>query len=234
MSVTRESSISAGYTNSGTGAAGTPEETSYADAISMALGASPGAGGGTALVFTGDATAVGTDTFAQMSVDATVADHGSSTGISLTAELVAAAAGSEPFAATTVWYLVSGPVDSFIRIEEVETFTASGPDGSVVVQSASVSFTGVVLDDPMQCVVETTLSTPYDEGSIQPPDPGCDCGCGCDGDAENGFALDGNVAVFAVQADAFGDNSYASVSFDALAFEDALSTVTGVVEVAIA
>ncbi len=56
--------------------------------------------------------------------------------------------------------------------------------------------------------------------------------CGADG-GDDTFTFEGNVAVFVVQADAIGDDSYASVTFDALTIEDALSTITGVVEVAI-
>ena len=235
MSVTRDSSIDTGYASDSTGPDGSVETVVYVDIVQMELGSTPGEGEGSALIFSGDATAAGTDTYAQMLVEALAADNGSSSTLSLSADLIAAAAaeGFDPFAATTVWYVVVGPVDSYIQIEELETFTASGPDGTVTIQSASVDFDGVVLNDPMQCPDDPELP-PCEDACAPQPDPGCDCGCDCGADdGDDTFTFEGNVAVFVVQADAIGDDSYASVTFDALTLEDALSTITGVVEVAI-
>lgn len=236
MSVTRDSSIDTGYASTSTGSDGSVESVVYVDVVQMELGSTPGEGEGCALIFSGDATAVGTDTYAQMLVEALAADNGSSSTLSLSADLMAAAAaaGFDPFASTTVWYVVVGPVDSYIQIEELETFMASGPGGTVVIQSASVDFDGVVLDDPMQSSEDDPQPPPCDTGCAPPPDPGCDCGCDCGADDGDGaFTFEGNVAVFSFQADAIGDDSYAAVTFDALTLEDALSTITGVVEVAI-
>lgn len=232
MPVTRDSSIDTGYASISTASDGSTEIVIYVDVVQVEVGSAPGSGEGSALVFSGDATAVGVDTYAQMLVEALAADHGSSSTLSLSADLVAAAAAEDfdPFASTTIWYVVVGPVDSYIQIEELETFTASGPGGTVAIQSASVDFDGVVLDDPMQCQEDDPEPPPCDDGCAA-PEPGCDCGAD---DGDDAFAFDGNVSVFAFQADAFGDDSYASVTFDALALEDSLSTITGVVEVAIA
>lgn len=239
MSVTRDSSIDTGYAGTSTDSDGSVESVVYVDIVNVQLGSTTGDGEGSALIFSGDATAVGTDTYAQMLVDALAADNGASSTLSLSADLLAAAAAADfdPFAATTIWYVVVGPVDSYIQIEELETFTATGPEGTVTIQSASVDFDGIVLDDPMQCADEDPPAPgPCADDCAPPPDPGCGCDtdCGCDDADDAAFTLDGNVAVFVFQADAIGDDSYASVAFDALTLEDSLSTITGLVEVAIA
>ena len=232
MSVTFSSSVDVGYTNS-SNSGGSVESVDYAYALDTAFGSGGGGGGGgVAVQFAGDATAVGTDTYAQMTVDAMVADNGSSSLVALSADLVAAAAAQDfdPFAVTTIWFSVIGPVDSYVQIVESESFTQSGRDGTVTVQSTSVDYYGVVLDDAMDTAEQSEPELmPYLDGAA-PLETSPDCGCG---DDPGTVTIDGNVVVFALHADAFGDDSYASITFDALAIEDTLSTLTGLVEVAI-
>lgn len=239
MSATRESSVSTGYENSGTTSDGSTEDVVYTDTITVVSGSTEGTGDGSSITFTGDATAVGTDTYTEMDVDALVADNGASTTVSLSADVVAAAATADfdPFATTTLLYEVSGPIDSFIQIEETERFTATGPDGSVTVQSSSADFDGVVLEDPLTSdPVEAPLEVPADQ-SLEPTAPS-DPSCGCVDDGTTEFdptmPLDGNTAVFDFEANAIGEDSVASVTFDAFAVEESISTITAVVEVAIA
>ncbi len=234
MPVTRDSSTDTGYTNTGTGSDGSVETVSYADLVQVETGSTSG-GSGMAIIFSGDASAMGTDTYAEMTVVAMVADDGSSGSISLSADVMAAAIaqGFDPFASTSVWYVIVGPVDSYIQIQELETYLASGSEGTIVIQSTSVDFDGVVLNDPLDCGTDQPApQLPPSDPETPPPDPGCDCDCGCDVD-DGSFHLDGNLAVFAFSADAFGDDSYASVAFDALTIEDSFSVITGVVEVAV-
>lgn len=217
MPAATSSSIVMGQTAT-TSTAGSSETLSVQVATG-AVGADTSSG--TVVSVAGDATALGTNTYAGATVIATASD-GSAYA---TATFVAAATGSGSFAATSATISAAGDASRGISISSVET-TASWSDDWA--DASSVSFVELQMVDPYAPLDNFSGYAPAEEPLPDYTD------CGCDGSGGGGgIFIDGNLAIFAVDASAYGDNTFVDTMVTAFTLEDALSTVSAVVVVAV-
>jgi hypothetical protein len=249
MSATRESTVSTSVSTS-TGEAGggddTFSQTSYSSETTVYLGDPSGQdGGGLGLGVQADATAFGTDTLALLDVSATVSDGIYVDSASASVEAIAAAQSPDDsaFALANVLIDVYGDADVYLGISHSATYTAVDETGTTTVSEVSASVhaldfsTGGSVDAGQAPAEYSPETQPVAEEPLLPYLPP-DCGCGGpepDEGLDFGFDvdIDGNLSVFDIEANAFGQDTLADVSVDAFVVEDQVSTVTAVVVVAI-
>ncbi|WP_018236936.1 hypothetical protein [Ensifer sp. BR816] len=241
MSATRTSSVSIGVSTS-TGDAGdeTYSEASYVSETTVFVGDLLNVdGGGLGVGVQADATAVGTDTLAQLEVTATVSDGTYVDSASASVRAVAAAQSPDDlaYAAAAALVEVYGGADVYYGGTRSITYTVQDETGSTTVSEVSASVHALQFSagggaGSQQPVPEYVPETqpPQEE---PPPYPGPECGCG-EPDLGYVIEIDGNLAAFDIEANAFGPNTLADVSADAFVVEDQISTVTAVVVAAIA
>lgn len=166
----------------------------------------------------GDALALGTDTYANADIDLTARDLGLISLVTGTAVVTAAARddGADPVALVETAADVAG-ADLVIVSRHVFTGTTETADGTVVGEEEVLRVLAVdfeffdFADGPIR--IERTRE--FDSA----PDPSL---------------LDGNVAAFDVGAEAFADVTGADVEVSATTLEDALSQLTAIAEVLLA
>lgn len=247
MSATRESSVSTSVSTS-TGEAGGGDDTysqsSYSSETTVYLGdMSAPDGGGLGLGVQADATAFGTDTLAVLDVSATVSDGTYVDSASASVEVIAAAQSPDDsaFALANVLIDIYGDADVYLGISHSATYTAVDETGTTAVSELSASVTALDFSADVsaeQAPAEYSPETQPVADEQLPPYLPPDCGCGGP-EPDDGFGfsfdvdLDGNLSVFDIEADAYGQDTLADVSVDAFVVEDQVSTVTAVVVVAI-
>ncbi|WP_085035763.1 hypothetical protein [Ensifer aridi] len=244
MSTTRTSTVSTGVSTS-TGEAGNEpySETSYASKTTVFVGdVSNAEGTGFGVGVQADATALGTDTLAELEVNATVSDGTYVDSASASVEVIAAAQSpdGDAYAVATALLEVYGGADIYFGSSHSTTYTVQDETGLTTVSEVSASVNALQFSAGggagseqavPEYVPETQLPQEYAQPYLSPE-------CGCDeSDVEAGLGydvdIDGNLAAFDIQANAFGSDTLAEVSADALVVEDQISTVTSVVVVAI-
>jgi hypothetical protein len=183
-----------------------------------------------------DGAAFGTDTFASVGISATAVDGAYADAVSAAVTVTSAAQSPDADAvalATAVAELI-GSGNVMIGITHTATMTVTDGQSQTSVAVAFASFDALQFD---------TGGT----GAVAAESPGCDCGdpgfdtsvleptpvTAGEDSILNGADLDGNLAIFDVTANAFGDNSQADVTLDATAFQDQFSGVTAVVFVVV-
>lgn len=246
MSATRESTVSTSVSTS-TGDAGggdeTYSETSYASETTVFVGdLSNVDGAGFGVGVQADVTALGTGTLAHLEVTATVSDGTYVDSASASVEAIAAAQSPDgnAYAVATALVEAYGGADLYYGSSHSTTYTVQDETGSTTVSEVSASFHALQFSagegtGSEQAVPEYVPETqpPQEE---PPPYLSPECGCG-EPAFDEGFGydvdIDGNLAAFDIEANAFGPDTLADVSVDALVVEDQISTVTAVVVVAI-
>lgn len=178
---------------------------------------------GTAVTIAGDATSLGTDSFAGASVFATASD-GSAYA---TGTFVAAATGSGAYATTFATASAAGSASRGISISSVETTESWTNDWA---EASSVSFFELQLVDP-----DAPLGDYPDFAPAEAPLPEyVDCGCDSDGGGgDGGIFIDGNLALFEFDVTAFGEDTFVETQVTAFTLDDVLSTVSVVVVTAV-
>jgi hypothetical protein len=245
MATSRTSTVSTGVSTS-TGDAGDENyaETSYASETTVFVGNLPGGdGGGLGVGVQADATAMGTDTLAQLEVTASVSDgtYVDSASVSVTAVAAAQSPDGYAYAAATALVEVYGGADLYYGSSHSTTYTHQDETGSTTVSEVSASVHALLFSvgggaGSEQTVPDYIPEAPAPQEVSAPPylTPECDCG---EPDFGEGFGyevdIDGNLATFDIEANAFGPDTLADVSADAFVLENQISTVTAVVVVAI-
>ena len=248
MSATRESTVSTSVSTS-TGEAGCGDETfsqtSFSSETTVYFGDLPDqGGGGLGLGVQADVTAFGADTLALLNLSATVSDGTYVNSATAYVEAIAAAQSPDDtaFALANVLIDIYGDADVYLGITHSSTYSSVDETGSTAVMQVSASV--IVIDfsagggsgEVEQAPAGSSLEMqPVADGSLPPYLPP-ECGCGGP-ELDVGFAfdvdIDGNLAVFDIAANAFGQDTLADVSVDAFVVQDQVSTVTAVVIVAI-
>ena len=244
MPATRESTVSTSVSTS-TGEAGcgddTFSQTSYSSETTVYLGDLSGQGdGGLGLGVQADATAFGTDTLALLGVSATVSGGAYGNSASASVEAIAAAQSSDDsaYALANVLIDVYGAADVYLGISHSSTYTVVDETGSTTVSEVSASVVALDFSAGGSAGAEQEYSPETQPVAEEPLPPYLPPECGCgepDLDVDFSFDVDieGNLAVFDIAANAFGQDTLADVSVDAFVVEDQVSTVTAVVVVAI-
>jgi len=227
MPTSRESTQTLSSDTSAQNSNGSSTVTSFDASSTVYTGPVGGSGDGTVLTGTLDATAIGTDTFAQVSGSASVGDNGTFASFDSTAAAQGGAS-TTSYSSTTASVSYSGPADAYFSLTQTVNHTVTTQSSSTSTSSASASLAAVNFD-------------PDDDGGCgfdYDPDAGAfdpDTGGGqashdhFDSDTE----IDGNLATFDLTVAAFGDDSYASLLVEAIAIEDTLSSTTAVIILAI-
>lgn len=242
MSATRESTVSSSVSTS-TGEAGcgdgTFSQSSYSSETTVCLGdLSAPDGGGLGLGIQADATAFGTDTLALLGASATVS--GGAAQASVEAIAAAQSPDDSAFALANVVIDVFGDAEVYLGITHSATYTVVDQTGMTTVSEVSASVTALDCSASWSAQPEPASAeySPQTQPVAEEPFPSYlppECGCGGSLDEAFGFDVDieGNLAVFDITANAFGQDTLADVSVDAFVVEDQVSTVTAVVVVAI-
>jgi hypothetical protein len=243
MATSRTSTVSTG-TSTTTGSAGEENyaETSYSSETTVFVGSLPDDGGEFGVGVQADATAIGTDTLAQVEVTATVSDgtYVDSASAYVTAVAAAESSDGDAYAAATALLEIYGGADLYYGSSYSTTYTVEDGLGSTAVSEISASVHA--LDFSADGDAGSDQTVPDDGSQTQVPQeelppyltPECDCD---EPDVGQGYGyevdIDGNLATFSIDATAFGPNTLADVSADAFVLEDQISTVTATVVVAI-
>jgi hypothetical protein len=183
----------------------------------------PDGSDGLAGVVSGDATAVGQDTFAFGSIEAVADGTGAVSSLDASVTMVAAA---------------EAPADGDLYVS-ADTFAATSDDAEVTFTTTmNKSSTTQTTESSTASASSTTSVSAFNiesdvgrtstYGSFSAADTGWDFG------GETGGDLDGNVAIMEFGADAFGDDTYVAIDGFALAIEDELSLSAGYLEIAVA
>lgn len=196
---------------------------------------------GTAVSALLDATAFGTDTLAVVEGQASIVDSGAATttNLDLAALAAAQAPGDAAFASTTIGATFTGGGGSYIQIGHDYTWMQVEDGETSVVSASSLALVVIELDpdyfpttwdlgEPETAAVEEDAPAPMPVAA-----PGDGCGCLDGGGIDPGIDLDGNLATFDLALLAAGENSYADLLVDAFAAEDAMSTVTASIVLAV-
>lgn len=216
MPAVTSSSINAGY-STGSATTGSTQTLS----VQVATGSvGTATSTGTAVSIAGEATALGTDTFASATATAT-ASAGSAYG---TATFAAAATGEGAYATTSAILTPIGTTSRGISITSTETGTSWTTDHA---EASSVSFVEYQAVDPFAPLED------FDGGAVATAPLPDYADCGCDGGGYDGISIDGNLAVFAFDLSAYGDDTFVQADVSAFTLEDMLSTITAVVVVAV-
>ncbi|MEO3388483.1 hypothetical protein [Mesorhizobium sp. CAU 1741] len=230
MGATRTSTLS---TSIGISSGDPGEGTSdvYSSQVDVYMGSMEGEGAFAAEIY-GSATAFGTDTFAELAIDAQVS--GSGLSIDFSAESAAQSGDDSAYASSIGEIYTYGAADAYVGISRQSTSSEIGPEGSTVVSTYHESIYAVNLGGESGSVIPVgTAATdlpsydpmPYAPEPLEP--------CGCDSFDPGGYEIDGNLAIYEIDAVAFGENSFVDVLLDAIVVEDAFSDITAVVVIAI-
>lgn len=245
MSATRESTVSTNVSTSTGDAGGCDDsfaQTSYVSEITVYMGdGSSQGGGGLGLGVQADAAAFGADTLALIEAFASVSGGTYVNTASASVEATAAAQSPDDsaFALANALIELYGDGDVCLGISRSSTYTTVDETGLTVVVQVSASV--IVLDfagglaGAGQGSESSPETQPVAEDALPPYLPP-ECGCD-DPELDAGFDfdvnIDGNLAVFHIEADAFGQDTLADVSVDAFVVENQVSSVAAVVFVAI-
>ncbi|WP_085033288.1 hypothetical protein [Ensifer aridi] len=243
MSATRTSTVSTGVSTS-TGDAGDEaySETCYASETTVFVGCSSNSEGGLGVEVQADATAYGADTLAQLEVTATASDGTYVDSVSASVEAIAAAQSPDgtAYALATALVEVYGGADVYYGSSSSTTYTVQDETGSTTVSEVSATVYALEFSADEGAGSEEAVPEYVPETQLpeeEPPpylSPECDCG---EPDIERALVydvdIDGNLATFDIEANAFGSDTLADVSADAIVVDDQISTVTAVVVVAI-
>ncbi|NLS05288.1 hypothetical protein HGP14_18240 [Rhizobium sp. P32RR-XVIII] len=244
MGTSRTSTVSAGVSTS-TGNPGDENyaETSYGSETTVFVGNLPdGDGGALGIGVQADATAIGTDTLAQLDVTASVSDgtYVDSASASVTAVAAAQSSYDDAYAAATALLEVYGGADLYYGSTHSTSYTAKDESGSTTVSEVSASVHAIQFSTGGDAASEQTVPDylPQTQLPQDEPPPYVTPDCNCDEpDYGGGFGydieIDGNLATFDITANAFGPDTLADVSADAFVLEGQISTATAAVFVAI-
>jgi hypothetical protein len=197
----------------------------------------------------GEATAIGEDTLAIGSLEATLDATGSTTSAYGSATFVAAAESEgdgTAFATAQSYGFVSG-MDILMVTTSNSEFVQEGPDGSLWVATSETTLYGVDFDSLSMDGSADSGVPPPDQGLDTTDDLAVDDFAGSDSETDDlevsdlsigGLSdsvtdhldddwidIDGNVALLDVDADVLGSDTLLLVAADVLSIEDALSTV---------
>lgn len=219
-------------TNIGSGESNTLVDT-YGFTAAISMGPIEGSSDGLGAVVNADATAIGEDTIASVSAEATA--NAGPVATSVTVSLVteaAAASGTQPYASAVGSIELVGCAEWSFSLSYETTSVDHEIEGTTVVSSSldylfalNIDGTAINLQSPSTEVADAGggLLAQSSEQSV-PAGPVHDdpCGCGSDG----GLPFDGNVTLYDVDFDAFSDDAVIEVNLFALAVEDQMSSVT--------
>lgn len=229
MGATRTSTLSTNVEISN----GDPETgtfDAYSSQIDVYLGTMEGEGSFAAEIY-GSASAYGTNTFAELDIDAQLSGNGLQ--VNLSAQSAAQSSDGLPYASAVGNIYFYGSADAYVGITRQSTSTETGPGGSMVVSSYHESISAVNLGGGGGAGMPAWMTGPETPTEVVPYlDPLPDS-CGCGTPEPSGYNLDGNLAIYEVNAIAFGENSYVDLLLDAIVVEDAFSDVTAMVFLAI-
>lgn len=221
----------------------TYSSTSYSSETSVYLGDVQSAdGGGLGAGVAADGSAFGTDTYAELAISALAAEGTYVDSVSASADVISVSQseGGDAFASSAAVIDVYGDADVFLGITHTSTTTVADETGSTAVSEASASVVALDFSGNGSTATSSEILS-ADEVPVFSAETeeivtyeAIDCGCAGDpyGDYDP-IDIDGNLAVFAIDANAFGDNTFADVSVDALALEGELSLATAFVVVAV-
>jgi hypothetical protein len=162
----------------------------------------------------GEAIAVGENTLALGTADSTITDKGPVTKAkgTITATATAQAAGEDLSYATAYTFAEIEGADHFTTKTKIHS-TISQTEGQTTVTETSVTKLHAIAIEIGKDAKHSKLPAVQDEAD----------------DVASwlaGGAIEGNVAAFDVEAQAYGDNSYVGVDVFILTLEDQLSTVS--------
>jgi hypothetical protein len=237
MPTTVQSSIGSSVATSTENPAGETDASSYTSDTTLVFVNSAGASGdgGLGANILADGAAFGTDTYTSAQIVGSVVDGAYADSVSAVVQVTSAAqSDADAVAFATAVAELIGDADVMIGITHNVTVTTT--DGETQ-SSTAVSFASITA---LQFDTDGTGSV-----ASEPPDCGCDGApaeeapsdttvvlAGEDG-VLNSPDLDGNLSVFDIAADAFGDNTLVDVQVDATALEDQFSGVTAAVFIVI-
>lgn len=235
MGATRTSTLGSGVGTSSGDLENGGSTATYTSEVETYLG-STGSSSFSGAQIQGAATAYGTDTFADLSIDAQVSDS----SLHIDFEATAAAQSQDPFAYahSTASIEIYGSAHAYVGVVHRATWTQTTSSSSSMVSTYEESINAVNpgggSTSSSQPDAPDDVLAPYME-----PDPGGadislphdDCGCGTQDPLW--YEIDGNLAIYDIDIAAFGIDSYAELMMDAIVVEDAFSDVTAVVIIAI-
>lgn len=202
----------------------------YDVSASVSTGPAEGSSDGMGAALYADATAIGEDTFASVSADATVTDGpiATSTEVSLTTHAAAVSADQSYAWASGSVDLIGGADWSF-SLSYDSSITDQEVDGTTSKASSIDYLYAIDFDDsgaaaPPPSVEFTDDGVPVVQADEALAEPAYDDPCGCGGDGSISFA--GNVAIFDIEMDVLADDGVVEVDLYSLAVEDQMSTVT--------
>lgn len=243
MSTTRETNVSLSNSNQ----SGNPDDGEYSQSTFSAenstyLGSLEGDDDVLGAMVMGDASAVGTDTFAGIDAEAAVTDgsYTDSLSASVDATAIAESGDGSSFTTANAAIEVIGSADVFFGTSQTSTSTVVNESGSVSVSETSIDVNALSFSDgsvPEESDVGMVselepMSDPVELGTSEPYIVETDA-CDCYDEGDHSFDIDGNLAAFDIQATASGDDSFVDVTADAIAVEDQFSSATVVVIVAV-
>jgi hypothetical protein len=204
-------------------------EQTYGSAAAM--GETPGnTGAGTGVSAAGDATAFGTDTLAAASANVSIVDGSYATVTNLDIDVFAAAQSSDGFAlAATYLDVVYYGGGSYISIAQSSTTTDVECGTTTMTSSSSAALIAIEFASSYPGASCEEVSTPSPESVAQPPYELDEVAPASlpEGDSIN---LDGNLALFDIAVFAGGSATSAELMVDAIAVEDAMSSVVFVLD----
>jgi hypothetical protein len=203
---------------------------SYTNEFSASISIAPDSSD-VAMELGGEATAIGDDTLALGSLEATLDATGSVTSAYGSATFVAAAEseGDETAFATADSFGSLSGMDVLVVITSNTQTVQEGPDGSLWVATSETTFYGVDYDS-----LATDGASPSSEGDEAPvaddfmiSDPSAADLSDSDADLldTDWVDIEGNIALLDVDADVLGEDTLLEVAADVLTIEDTLSIV---------
>jgi hypothetical protein len=204
----------------GDGSTTTQEAVSFTSTLATST---PDGSDGLAAVLSGDATAIGEDTFAFGSIEAVADGTGYVSSVDASVTMVAAAeapADGDVYASADTFAATSDDAEV--------TFTTTINKSSATLTTESSTANASSTTSVSAFNIESDVGGTSTYGSSSTADTSWDLGGEMQGD------LDGNVAILEFGADAIGDDTYVAVDGFALAIEDELSLSAGYLEIAVA
>ncbi|SDD64614.1 hypothetical protein SAMN04487779_1010177 [Belnapia rosea] len=219
-------SVTATSTTSPT-ATDAPTSESYQMDLTVETGSVSSESSGMVAEVSGEATAVGNDTYASADVTAQASSTDSSSEAYVSTSMVAAGETSDgvAYASTSAYSDIYGDADYALSFDFKESSTTQTADG------ATASSVSVVEDYALDIKqIDSSPDQGWDSAEISPsgaadsvsqPELDLDCGCG-----DIDLDLDGNIALANIDAVAFGDDSLVEVDASVFVIEDEFSSVT--------
>ena len=224
MGATRTSTLSTGVEVS----SNDPEESmssSYSSQTGVYLGTLPGEGSLAADIY-GSASAYGTDTFAELDIDAQLSESGFQADIGAYS---VAQGGDNPYAVSVGAINLYGSAEVYLGITQQSMATETSSNGSTVAASYQQTVSAVSLGGETAEYTQALTTPPEMSAEIPPYLESVPDVCGCDPADSSSHTIDGNLAIYEVSAVSYGDSSHVSLMLDAIVVEDAFSDVTAVV-----